>query len=260
MKRSYRYRFAVTGIFVFLLWLPAVATAQPAPIPYHEEQIMIHSGLHDGQVGPGARPIIAFRNVIQFSDAPWLRLYFQEYNLGSRDDVIRAESDTTRLTSFITITSVEDGGQQRFDARSLPQWNNASAYFNGNALEIVLHVAPDDEGIFFLISKIAVGERSNSSGPPIPTVYSLSRNFPNPFNPETTLRYPLPKISDVSLVVYNLMGREIIRWDEDAQPPGNYQKIWNGRNQSGSPVASGVYIYRLIAGDFARTRKMVLLK
>ena len=109
--------------------------------------------------------------------------------------------------------------------------------------------------------KAALGNKpSSSSDPSIPTVYSLSRNFPNPFNPETTLRYALPKSSDVSLVVYNLMGQEIMRWDEDAQPPGYYQKIWNGRNRSGSPVASGVYIYRLVAGDFIETKKMVLLK
>lgn len=101
---------------------------------------------------------------------------------------------------------------------------------------------------------------SNSSDPSIPTVYSLSRNFSNPFNPKTTLRYALPRSSNVSLVIYNLMGQEIIRWDEDAQPPGYYQKIWNGRNRSGSQVASGMYIYRLVAGDFVKTMKMVLLK
>ena len=110
-------------------------------------------------------------------------------------------------------------------------------------------------------TKAALGKKSSdSSDPSIPIVYSLSQNFPNPFNPETTLRYALPKISDVSLVVYNLMGQEVMRWDEDAQPPGYYQKIWNGRNRSGSPVASGMYIYRLVAGNFVQTRKMMFLK
>ncbi|TFB12796.1 T9SS type A sorting domain-containing protein [Candidatus Marinimicrobia bacterium MT.SAG.4] len=94
----------------------------------------------------------------------------------------------------------------------------------------------------------------------IPEEYSLSNNYPNPFNPQTTISYGLPKQSDLTLIIYNLMGQEIMRWDEQNSQPGFYQKIWNGRNKFGVPVGSGVYFYRIIAGDFVQTRKMVLLK
>ncbi len=94
----------------------------------------------------------------------------------------------------------------------------------------------------------------------IPMEYSLSNNYPNPFNPSTTISYGLPQQSDLSLIIYNIMGQEIMRWDEQNSQAGFYQKIWNGRNKFGVPVVSGVYFYRIIAGDFVQTKKMVLLK
>jgi len=94
----------------------------------------------------------------------------------------------------------------------------------------------------------------------IPQEFELYQNYPNPFNPSTLIRYALPKFSNVSLVIYNLMGQEIMRWDESDVTPGYYEKTWNGKSQAGIPVSSGIYIYRINAGDFVLTRKMVLLK
>ncbi|TFB09988.1 T9SS type A sorting domain-containing protein [Candidatus Marinimicrobia bacterium MT.SAG.4] len=93
-----------------------------------------------------------------------------------------------------------------------------------------------------------------------PKEYALYNNYPNPFNPSTIIKYALPKASGVSLLIYNIMGQEVMRWDESNVSPGYYEKTWNGRTQAGVPVSSGMYIYRLQAGDFVQTRKMVLLK
>jgi len=89
----------------------------------------------------------------------------------------------------------------------------------------------------------------------IPDVFYLHQNYPNPFNPITTIKYSIPKSSEVSLIVYNLIGQEVIRLVKDNQQQGNHQVKWDASN-----VASGIYIYRLQAGDFIQTRKMVLLK
>ena len=94
----------------------------------------------------------------------------------------------------------------------------------------------------------------------IPLEYSLSNNYPNPFNPSTTISYGLPRQSDLTLIIYNIMGQEIMRWDESNVQPGYYQKTWNGRNKFGISVSSGVYYYKIIVGDFVQTKKMVLLK
>ena len=89
----------------------------------------------------------------------------------------------------------------------------------------------------------------------LPKEFSLSQNFPNPFNPTTTIKYDLPKAVQVRLVVYNLRGQEVAVLVDDEQMAGYRSIKWNAPN-----VASGMYIYKITAGDFVQTRKMVLLK
>ena len=93
-----------------------------------------------------------------------------------------------------------------------------------------------------------------------PGSYALSQNYPNPFNPETRIQYRLPKDSPVSLVIYNIRGqnvRRLVNWEQSA---GSYVITWNGLDDAGVPVASGIYFYRLAAGEFVEVRKMLLLK
>ncbi len=96
----------------------------------------------------------------------------------------------------------------------------------------------------------------------VPTVYELSQNFPNPFNPATTIRYGLPKAERVILKVYNLLGEEVVTLIDDEQREAGYHAvIWDGRNRSGAQVTSGIYFYRLRAGGgVVMTKKMVLAK
>ncbi|MCH8305325.1 MAG: T9SS type A sorting domain-containing protein, partial [Candidatus Marinimicrobia bacterium] len=94
----------------------------------------------------------------------------------------------------------------------------------------------------------------------LPDEYSLGQNYPNPFNPQTTISFALPVAGKISLIIYDLNGREIMRWDEEISQGGYYQRVWNGENLSGEQVSSGVYFYRFRAGDFVQTKKMVLLR
>jgi N-acetylneuraminic acid mutarotase len=88
-----------------------------------------------------------------------------------------------------------------------------------------------------------------------PSQFLLHQNYPNPFNPSTTIRYTMPKSSEATLTIYDLLGEEIITLVNEIQAPGEYSVKWNGQ---GYP--SGIYIYRLRAGDFRETRKLVLQK
>jgi hypothetical protein len=104
-------------------------------------------------------------------------------------------------------------------------------------------------------------------GPPeIPTVYELRQNYPNPFNPITTISYDLPRQSHVTLVVYDILGRETVRLVDEIQEPGSQSIVWNGRIADGSAASSGVYFYRLEAHAkehdhrFAEVRKLMLLR
>ena len=94
----------------------------------------------------------------------------------------------------------------------------------------------------------------------IPIAYILHQNYPNPFNPITSLRYDLPEQAQVTLTIYDLMGR-VVRTLVNIEQTAGYKSIqWNATNDAGSPVSAGVYLYKIQAGEFVQTKKMVLLK
>lgn len=103
------------------------------------------------------------------------------------------------------------------------------------------------------------------------TGFELSQNYPNPFNPTTAIRYQLPKSGSVELTIYNLLGQEIRKLVNENRIAGQYTVQWDGRDETGAAVASGVYLYRLKAGEpsggspgvaqgFVETKKMLLLR
>jgi hypothetical protein len=94
----------------------------------------------------------------------------------------------------------------------------------------------------------------------IPSKYILYQNHPNPFNPVTTLRYDLPEQSHVTIVIYDMLGRQVRTLINETQDAGFKSVIWDATNNYGKPVSAGVYIYQIQAGEFVQTRKMVLLK
>ncbi|NOR75226.1 MAG: T9SS type A sorting domain-containing protein [Draconibacterium sp.] len=94
----------------------------------------------------------------------------------------------------------------------------------------------------------------------IPKAYKLLPNYPNPFNPTTTIQYNVPQESKVTLQVFNVMGVLVNTLVDDVQSAGQNSVMWNGRNNSGQKVSSGVYLYTLTAEGFLQTRTMILLK
>ncbi|RMH73924.1 MAG: T9SS C-terminal target domain-containing protein, partial [Gemmatimonadetes bacterium] len=94
----------------------------------------------------------------------------------------------------------------------------------------------------------------------IPTHYHLSQNHPNPFNPRTTIRYALPQQSTIDLAIYDVQGKRVATLVNADQPAGYYDVLWEGLDDQQQPVASGIYFYRIHAGDFEQTRQLVLLR
>ena len=99
----------------------------------------------------------------------------------------------------------------------------------------------------------------------IPKETALFPSYPNPFNPETWIPYQLAKPADVTLTIYAVNGQVVRHLPLGHQPAGMYQSrsraaYWNGKNEQGEPVASGLYLYTLTAGDFSATRKMFIRK
>jgi hypothetical protein len=93
-----------------------------------------------------------------------------------------------------------------------------------------------------------------------PTEFALLQNFPNPFNPETTIQYNLSESADVSLHIYNVVGQVVRTLVAERQPAGRYRVQWSGSDDRGVPVSSGIYFYQISAGKFQDVRKLMLLK
>jgi len=94
----------------------------------------------------------------------------------------------------------------------------------------------------------------------LPERYSLQQNYPNPFNPTTQIKFALPRASHAIIEIFNVLGQRVTKLVDKQLPAGYYEFSWNGTDGTGGEVSSAVYFYRLRAGDFVQTRKMVLLK
>lgn len=91
--------------------------------------------------------------------------------------------------------------------------------------------------------------------------YELYQNYPNPFNPTTNISFYLPVDKKISLIIYDVTGREVVRLiDEQEFPKGKHTVTWDGKDKNGKPVSSGIYLYKLKFGNFEKTRKMMLVK
>lgn len=95
--------------------------------------------------------------------------------------------------------------------------------------------------------------------PPVST-FRLAQNYPNPFNPQTTIEFTVPRMEQVKLNVYNILGQRVRELTNRTYRPGTYRIVWDGFSESGTAVASGIYILEMRAGAFRQTRKMLLVK
>jgi hypothetical protein len=122
----------------------------------------------------------------------------------------------------------------------------------------------DGDGIAAYFDNIVVNDLVTSvednSNSIIPNEIALEQNYPNPFNPETQISYKLATGGYISLAIHDLLGREIKTLVSEEQPSGNYTVSWDGRDELGNKVPSGIYFYSLKAGKFVESKKMIMMK
>ena len=134
---------------------------------------------------------------------------------------------------------------------------------NTKALEVRLHIYARFTGTIYFddLQVEKIGSATDVSNDKIiPAKFTVFQNYPNPFNPSTTISYSIPTNSLVSLRIYDILGREVKTLVNSEQRAGVYNMVWNGENNFGNKVASGIYIYRVIAGNNIQTKKMILMK
>lgn len=195
-------------------------------IPYPSQVVLMAPS-------PGAGLVPDNVGFLWHTAQPWVTEY--RFVLASDSMLATKILDTLVLDTTITLKNV---------GYSATRWWTVTAK---NVIGYSIHY----ETRKFTTTATGVTEQEQS----IPTTYSLSQNFPNPFNPATEIRYELPAASLVRLAVYDMLGREIAVLINERRPAGRYVARWNA-----SGIASGLYFCRITAGNFTETRRMVLVK
>jgi len=148
------------------------------------------------------------------------------------------------LTQTATVTNLVAGDVYYLGIKAYDDAGNVSPASNCDSAiakyELVLDVDEDEANL--------------------PDQYQLSQNYPNPFNPTTEILVSLPQATDANLIVYNSVGQEVATLIDNRLSPGEHVVQWDGTDRSGQQVATGVYYYRLAAGDYIETKKMMMLK
>jgi hypothetical protein len=142
---------------------------------------------------------------------------------------------------------------------STTYFNIANTYVNLTTADGSLQITPFfTYGLVQIRLTTDVNDITDESN--LPTQYQLAQNYPNPFNPSTVIQFSLPTAGDVHLDVFNILGQRVSRLVDQYLPAGVHQVTFSGKTDSGRPLASGVYFYRISVGNFTDSRKMVLVK
>ncbi|MBI2504746.1 MAG: PD40 domain-containing protein [Candidatus Latescibacteria bacterium] len=177
------------------------------------------------------------------SDGQMVRLHLQEQGHGDREDDEEEGGFKYRFDRQLKLMSAS-GRDLALRASATDASGNQSA---------VVEVIPPRQRL----TKPVAGAEEEAALPPR---FSLQPNYPNPFNPSTTLRYELDDLQEVRLSIYNVMGQEMWVLVDQARGPGRCEVEWGGRDALGHPVGAGIYLYRLQAGGSTQVRKMTLVK
>ncbi len=148
---------------------------------------------------------------------------------------------------------VEVGHYDTFSGSGLGAWGAFPFFSSGKVL-----VSDVETGLY--VVNFPGGATSTDRTGSIPATYRLGNNYPNPFNPSTTITFEIPQPGQIRLTVLDLLGRKIRTMLDEYRNAGWHQVRWDGRSDTGIPVVSGTYFYRLEAGTFDASRKMLLLK
>ncbi len=124
--------------------------------------------------------------------------------------------------------------------------------FDGGSSSVYAYAVATDGSVLRLIDNLTGLDPHNTT---VPTAFALQQNYPNPFNPSTTIKYSVPSNSNVSIKIYNSLGKEVMTVVNKYHTVGNYEETVNMNN-----LSSGIYFYTMIAGDYRDTKKMILVK
>ena len=193
-------------------------------------------------------------------------LYFAGNNFGAVMDMEYEGGSVTGEASYSFYYTIIDGGEVAGGHFGRPANVDIGDMDNDGHLEIVATVPWTGDNPVDNLKGLYVFEFENTQlsidipFDQVPMVYSLRQNYPNPFNPVTRISYDIIEPTNVTIRIYDLLGQSVKTLVNERKDVGFYTTLWNGLDQSGATVASGVYIYRFETERFTATKKMLLLK
>jgi formylglycine-generating enzyme required for sulfatase activity len=237
-QRRYPWGDNIDGSYAnyVLSWPPEKDKKGITPVGYYDGSLRGSFQTNDGSSPYGAYDMAG--NVFEWCSDMYSSSYY-------------SDSPVTNPLGAITGCPVLRGGGYIHRASSL---RSAQRFHH-------FHGATEFDIGFRCVRELTTGTNADDQRPAVtPHTYKLRQNYPNPFNPETTISFDLPKTSVVSLIIYDVLGREIKTLVSEQKSAGLYDYIWDGNNDAGNQVKSGVYIYRIQTGDFTFSRKMILIR
>ena len=174
-------------------------------------------------------------------------------------DITIFQGDTVRWTNLDGVVHTSTSDALIWDSGLMVTNQSYQRQFNTLGT-FPYHCATHPSMLDTLKVELKTDVRSGGDSP-LPKKFNLLQNYPNPFNASTLISYELPQTGEVILTIYNVLGQQVRIYQPGRQSAGSYSIIWDGRNQEGSSVGSGIYFYRLKAGDnFNQIRKMTFIK
>jgi hypothetical protein len=226
---------------------------------------------------PGSGPSVVFRQTPMVAakavtdskisvSRQWINLY--SYKLTMDGNAVPTGAEILAVTSDGTVVgqaTIEENGKFGF----MPVYGDDASTSEKDGVgvgeEFILVVDGVKSAESFTWStngeKIEIGPlTARTSSELLPKDFKLAQNYPNPFNPTTTISFSLPEPMHATVEIYNILGKKVKTLFNDLAEAGENSVVWQGDNDSGQPAASGVYFYRMKAGDFQQSRKMILMK
>jgi len=174
-------------------------------------------------------------------------------------NILRAEkkdlATAQKINARLIDDGIENGTQIDYTYTDFETYSNMVYYYWLESVSL------DGISDFYGPLTITIGDPTQEPNPPtIPMVTKLLNAYPNPFNPNTNIRYSLKDAGKVRIDIYNMKGQMINSLTAEHDSPGFYQIAWDGCDANGKPVSSGIYMYKMISGNYLSAKKMILAK
>ena len=206
----------------------------------------VRAGFHFNFSDPQGHHVSGRGKAVMFSKQMRVRLHF-----GGEDTTMNP----------LKKMSVMDNVILKYWDNNIQQWNEVDEFIVDNYNKIIYFETDNINAYYAIVVQASITGVKQRESIQL-AQYSLEQNYPNPFNPETEIQYQIKSenISPVSLKIFNLNGQEIRTLIQKNHTAGNYRVTWDGKDNSGRTVSSGVYLYRLSVYNFAQTKRMILMK